>query len=296
MLIADTEFQQHQMVSADATLSVLTVGDVKAKPIICVHGFPDTPHTFEHQIQPLLDAGFRIILPFLRGYPPSSSGKGVNYSVRSLAADIEAIIDQFCDGKCYLLGHDWGAITSYALASIAYDKIEKMIVAAVPPFAALIRAGGDLQQAWRSRYALLFQLGAPMTAWMRRSHAQGLDWLWSYWSPSWQYSAKEIADVKHCLLQDGAMYAATQYYRQLFKDALLDRDFMQQLSGNIQVPTLVTQGLDDGCIGAEYFLSLEQFFDAPFELLQVPAAGHFMHRENPDCFNRAMLDFLIGEE
>ena len=295
MNIAGVTFRQSFFETNGSTLCVLSAGDKAAKPVVCVHGFPDTPHTFEHQISVLLEQGFRIVLPFLRGYPPSSTGKAIDYFPLRLAEDLLSVVDEYCGGKALLLGHDWGAMASYAAAHLSPEKIEKMLVAAVPPGGAFMRAGGDLKQAWRSRYAILFQFGSPMTAWMCKNNGQGIDWLWSYWSPSWHYSEKDIADVKHCLTQEGAMYAATEYYRQLFRGTIKDRSFMDALVAPIKVDTLLLQGRDDGCIGADFFDNLDEFFEASWQKTIIDGAGHFMHREKPEAFNQAMLSFFDSE-
>ena len=91
------------------------------------------------------------------------------------------------------------------------------------------------------------------------------------------------------------MYAATEYYRQLFKGTIKDRSFMQALTAPIKVDTLLCQGGDDDCIGPDFFENLDEFFEARWQKTIIDGAGHFMHREKPEAFNQAMLSFFGSE-
>ena len=271
-------------------------GEANAKPIVCLHGFPDTPHTFIYQFPVLLEAGYRLVVPFLRGYPPSQTGKGVDYYPTRLGEDLIEIIDQFCGGSAEVLGHDWGALSAYVAAQLDMTKITKMIVVAVPPFKVFETSFGDFAQIKRSRYALFFQLGPIANWWMRKNNCQGLDWLWSYWSPAWKYTEEDIQPLKDCLGQPQAMESATAYYRALVLRSFIDRSFMNLCMETIHVPTLLCQGSNDGCIGGEFFENADIAFEADYEKVVINNSGHFMHREQPEQFNQAMLKFLEGKE
>lgn len=291
-IIGKITFQEEYLSINDCCLMVLTAGALEGKPIICLHGFPDTPHTFEHQFQVLLDAGYRIIVPFMRGYAPSQSGAGLDYFPLRLSEDVIALIDHYTQGSAVILGHDWGAIAAYGAAQIAPEKITKMIVAAVPPFKAFEQTRGDMKQLWRSRYAMLFQCG-PLANWfMRRRNCAGLDWLWSYWSPTWRYTEADIQPLKDCLSQYGAMEAATGYYRAMLRGSIANSHYFTMLTSAVSVPTMVCRGLEDGCISPAFFEHLDGSFTASWQLLSIEGAGHFMHREKPDIFNHALLKYL----
>ncbi len=291
-IIGDVELEAQQVRVNGIHLTVLTAGNENAKPLLCLHGFPDTPDTFIHQYQVFIDAGYKIVAPYLRGYPPSETGKHVDYLPLRLGEDVVALIDEFCGGSAYMISHDWGAVAAYFANQIAPEKIKAMVASAVPPFKVFETSVGDIKQAWRSRYAIFFQLGCVANWWTRRNNLQGLDWLWGYWSPTWQYTLENIQPLKDCLGQAGAMEAATQYYRSMTWGAMTHKDFLQTLMAPIEVPCLMAQGSNDGCIGAEFFEDLTACFTGEWEKIVIEGGGHFMHREKPEPFNQAALKFL----
>jgi len=80
------------------------------RPVVLLHGFPDTGRLWRHQAPVLADAGFQVIVPDLRGYGRSDKPEAVAaYSMRILAGDVMAIFAALGVGKAHVVGHDWGA-------------------------------------------------------------------------------------------------------------------------------------------------------------------------------------------
>src|SRR5262245_60103212 len=77
---------------------------------LCLHGFPDSAHTWRHLLPMLADAGYRAVAPFLRGYAPSTVSPDDRYQVGVLGLDAIALHDALGgDGDAAIIGHDWGA-------------------------------------------------------------------------------------------------------------------------------------------------------------------------------------------
>ena len=66
--------------------------------VMLLHGFPDTAHTWSHQMQALAAAGYRVVAPFLRGYPPTEIPSDGYYDKATLASDIAALIEALGGG------------------------------------------------------------------------------------------------------------------------------------------------------------------------------------------------------
>ena len=79
---------------------------------LCLHGFPDTAHSFRHQMPMLADAGFHVVAPFMRGYAPTGAAPDGRYKIAALAEDALALIDALGASDAILFGHDWGAVRS----------------------------------------------------------------------------------------------------------------------------------------------------------------------------------------
>src|SRR5690606_35104397 len=76
---------------------------------LCLHGFPDSAHTWRHLLPELAAAGYRAVAPFLRGYAPTAVPADGYYQSGAVATDANALHDALGgDGDAVLIGHDWG--------------------------------------------------------------------------------------------------------------------------------------------------------------------------------------------
>src|SRR5687768_10783627 len=81
--------------------------------VIVAHGFPDHPPTFAPVIAGLAARGLDVVAPWMRGYVPSTTAGP--FDVDQLGADLLAVARALSAGRpAYLVGHDWGAIATYA--------------------------------------------------------------------------------------------------------------------------------------------------------------------------------------
>src|SRR5579872_1051858 len=85
--------------------------------VLCLHGFPDTAHSFRHQMPALADAGFHVVAPFMRGYAPSGPAPDGRYDIGALGEDAINLIDALGASDAVIFGHDWGAVASYEAAA-----------------------------------------------------------------------------------------------------------------------------------------------------------------------------------
>src|SRR4051812_47609508 len=86
--------------------------------VLMVHGFPDTPHTWDHARPALAAAGFRVVTPFTRGYAPTEIPAREAFDADTLARDLLALIPALGAETAYVVGHDWGAGASYSAAAL----------------------------------------------------------------------------------------------------------------------------------------------------------------------------------
>lgn len=263
---------------------------------LCLHGFPDHARSFRHQMAPLAEAGYRVVVPFMRGYAPTSPAPDGNYQTASLARDAAALIDALGSEKAVVFGHDWGGIAAYGAALIAPDKIEKLVAAAVPYGPSFITQFlGSYAQLKRSWYMYFFQTPTADGT-VANDDFAFIRNLWLDWSPGWEFPEEEMDALRVTFAKPGVLEAALAYYRFMFNPALqdpalADEQNMQQFAP-ITVPTLYLHGLKDGCIGPELASGMEAVFPAGLKTVMIDGAGHFLHQDRPDLVNRAVLEFL----
>lgn len=287
---------EHGTVDAnDINFATLSLGPSDGPLALCLHGFPDTAHTWRHLLPRLAEAGYRAVAPFTRGYAPTGTAPDGVYQTGALAADANALHEALGgDDRAVIIGHDWGAPSAYGAAGSAPDRWRAVVGMAVPPGDALGTAFvTNLDQIQRSWYMFLFQHPLADLLVPAADHAL-IARLWEQWSPG--YDAEiDVANVRESLATPESVHAALGYYRATLGDGpRAERyDAAQRAAGAVPPqPTLYLHGANDGCIGADVFEVAAA--NAPdhvrFEL--IDAAGHFLHLEQPDVVNELVLDFL----
>ena len=138
-------------VADDVTLRVRTGGT--GPPVVLLHGHPRT-HTTWHRVAPLLvDAGYTVVCPDLRGYgqsskPPTTADHSP-YSKRAMAGDVLSLMRNLGHERFAVVGHDRGSYVAMRLAMDAPDAVSRLAVLdCVPIGEALARAGTRFATAW----------------------------------------------------------------------------------------------------------------------------------------------------
>ena len=267
---------------------------------VCLHGFPDDAGSMVPVLDALSEAGYTAVAPYMRGYAPTDPAPDGEYTVRALGTDATALLaataDRFdCDGDRVLVGHDWGAVATYAAAAAKPGAMDRLVAMAVPPrFNALLTRYP--RQALRSWYMWFFQVpGAPERA-LRWRDFEFVEFLWGLWSPGWDYSRSRIESVKSTFARGDTVEHALEYYRQIMGSSLKELVTSGPPSPDerptIEVPALLVTGARDGSIGTELFDEADRAFDGPCRVLRVKEAGHFMHQERPSLVGDEVRRFL----
>jgi pimeloyl-ACP methyl ester carboxylesterase len=274
-------------------LAYLSVGD--GPLALCLHGFPDTAHTWRHLMPRLAEAGFRAVAPFQRGYAPSAVPADGRYQTGVLALDALALHEALGgDDHAVIIGHDWGAAATYGAATTQPERWRRVVAMAVPPGPALAAAFlGNVDQLKRSWYMFFFQ--HPLADHVVQANDLAfIDMIWRDWSPGY-HADGDVALVKESLRDPANLAAALGYYRATLGAGLRD-PALDEIEGNIQVappqPTLYLHGRDDGCIGTEVAESARAMVGANVTIELVDDAGHFLHVEQPDVVGRRIVKFL----
>jgi pimeloyl-ACP methyl ester carboxylesterase len=276
---------------ADVSLACSVSGAPGAPLVILTHGFPDDASTFDAQVPALVAAGFRCVTPTLRGYSPSGLSRGNRYDAAALGRDLVGLADHYSPrAKARLVGHDWGAVASFAAAAIAPERCSHLVSLAVPHGRALL-ANASAAQLRRSWYMGFFQLPRLAEARLIRDDHALIDEIWRDWSPSYRASGAEMRRVKQAI--SGREPEVLAYYRALLSPSALLGDARKLLLAKTRVPALHLHGEDDGCVGVECARGAERWYLDAYAMKRIAGAGHFLQREKPDEINAALLDFLV---
>lgn len=283
---------QRDITANDLRFATLEMGE--GPLVLLLHGFPDNAHSWEKQMPVLASAGYRVVAPFLRGYPPSEI-PGIGYfDLATLATDIKCLIDALNAGRpCFLVGQDWGAAIGYAVLAAYPQWIKRAVILAVPhPVEVRRTIRKSPKHVLRSFHWFLFQLPWLPETLCRANDFAFIEFLWKLWSPAYDDRA-HVTQIKRMLAQPGAMQAALAYYRAMMNPKKADpalADVTARLNDAIATPTRVLCGSRD--MRREMLPRQRDLFAGPYEWGIVEGAGHFLHREKPAEVSAAILDWL----
>lgn len=261
----------------------------KGEPIFFLHGFPDYYESFYYQMEYFASHGYEVFAPALRGYEPSSIPSNFDYYLVSLVEDFIEQLNTLKLERVHLVGHDWGAIITYAVSSSWPDRLISATAISVPYLknilAKLMKYPSQVMKSW---YILFFQVpGLSESLFMFRDFAL-LEKLYKDWSPYWEQRENYLQKIKKIFLEPQVLNSALSYYRCLADfQSKKGKESLELLRQKIETPIMIIYGLEDGSLDARLYESLftrEDFLVTP-KIHAIAQAGHFVHLEKPETVN-----------
>lgn len=277
---ADVEHRRVQ-VANDVSLHVVHAGS--GRPVVLLHGFPQFWWAWRYQITALVDAGFHVIVPDLRGYNDSDKPHDVAaYRMSELVSDVRAVIENFGYAKVDLVGHDWGGAIAFRFVAEHPDMVDRLIIMNCPHPTAFSRELRTLEQLRRSWYMFAFQLpwlpewrlGQPDIA---TRTFRGLSRRREHFPP------EVVARFRDAMMKPGARRAMLNYYRAARKP-------LPKLAP-ITHPTRIIWGMEDSALSPALLNDLEPLIPG-VDIQRVPNASHWVQEDAPERVNELMLEFL----
>jgi pimeloyl-ACP methyl ester carboxylesterase len=248
--------------------------------VLLLHGFPDTPHTWDGVMPRLAAKGFRTVAPFMRGYRPTALPPR-DADLETIARDALGLIEALGERSAVIVGHDWGAPAAYGAASIAPERVRKLFALAVPHPAGMRRTP---RSAWGVRHFFAYRMPGAARRFARNDFA-ALRAIRKRWSPDWTPSDAELAPVRECFADPASLEAAMGYYR------ALPLSVPAHLRQRVAVETVVFAGTSDTLFPREDYERARRMFARDYVFAELPG-GHFLHREHPDGFAERLMAHL----
>lgn len=249
--------------------------------VVLLHGFPDTPAGWGGTAASLNAAGYRTVVPYLRGYHPETISEDRGYRREELAQDPIWLLDALEEQSAVIIGHDWGAALAYGAATFAPERVRAVCAVAIPHPNTLRPTPSLL---WGGRHFLTLRL--PTGAWLaRKNDFAYIDTLMRRWAPHWSGDGRDatLSEVKRAFADPVVLDGALAYYR------------AQRPGGapRLTQPALIVGGTTD-IVPAELFHRTPAFCDGTCEVLVIDGAGHWPHREDASQFEERLIGFLDG--
>ncbi len=287
---------QREVVANGLRFACLEAGE--GPLVLLLHGFPDNAQTWERQLPALVEAGFRVVAPNLRGYPPTAIPADGYYDRATLANDVKGLIEALNGGApAYLVAQDWGAAIAWGVLGAYPELVRRAVILAVPHPVEIRRTlRRSPRHVIRSFHWFLFQLPWLPERLCRAFDFAFIGFLWWLWSPRYDDRA-HVAQIKRMLAHPGAVEATLGYYRAAFGRSHRDpalAALIPLLDRPTPVPTLAICGSRD--MRRELLARQRGLFTGPYQWTVVDGAGHFLHREKSSQINQLVLDWLKQDE
>lgn len=270
------------------TLHAAEAGPEDGPLVILLHGFPEFWFCWHRQIGPLVQAGFRVLAPDMRGYNLSDKPEGIAaYDLDQLAADVIGLADRLGRKRFFLVGHDWGGIAGWWIAQNYPDRVEKFVsISAGHP--AQWREGMETNPAQhkKSRYVRIMQVPFLPEFGMRVQNYAPLAQAIQSTTRKGAVSAADVARYREAWSQKGAMTAMMNYYRAIYR-----RRFPDMASYRIKPPTLLIWGAKD-IYGEPELVDASIAMCDSGRMVQLDNATHWTLADEPERVNALLLEFL----
>src|SRR5436309_14238235 len=269
-------------------------------PVILLHGFPDDARAWDAVAPPLVAAGHRVLVPYLRGYGPTRFLDPAEPRMAQQAAIGQDVLD-FMDAlglvAAALAGYDWGGRAACIAAILAPERVRALVtiggynvqntLAPSPP------APVAQERAYWYQWYFNTERGR---AGLEKNRRELCKLLWREWSPTWKFDDAEFERTAPSFDNPDFVPVVIHSYRHRHGNAAGDPrlDAIERrlaARAPITVPALILHGGDDAVsllrAGKERAL-----FSAGTEERVVPGCGHFMPREKPQAVVDALLKVL----
>jgi pimeloyl-ACP methyl ester carboxylesterase len=282
-------------------LHLHTVEQGSGPLVVFCHGFPELGYSWRHQLEPLVDAGYRVAIPDMLGFGDSSQPAEVEaYSAANIAGGLLGLVDALGESEAVFVGHDWGAGVVWHIARVHPERVRAVVGMSVP-FAP--PAPAEPTKIFRRRlgegfYILWFQesgvADAALMVDVRRTLTTP-----HVWTAAWAADDEQPRLPRYLTEDELAVYVDTftrtgvtgglNYYRNI------DRNWAAEVAlgdRKITVPAMFLTGSKDP---VRQFMPAERMREWVPDLRAehvIEGAGHWVQQQYPDEVNSALTDFL----
>lgn len=295
-----TSFAALKQVEAGAlNVGYAETGPVDGAAVILLHGWPYDIHSFV-AVAPLLAAkGYRVIVPYLRGYGTTrflSNETMRNGQQSVVAVDIIALMDALEIKKPILAGFDWGARTADIVAALWPDRCRGIVSVSGyligNPGASTQPLPPQAELQWWYQYYFATERGRTGYDRYRRDFAK---LIWKTASPKWNFDDATFDRSAGAFDNPDHVDIVIHNYRWrlgLVKGESKFDELERQLAAapTISVPTITLEGDANGAPHAEASTYRQKFSGPYAHRLITGGVGHNLPQEAPDAFADAIVD------
>lgn len=276
-------------------------GPAAGDPILLLHGFPYSPRGYDEIATALAARGYRVIVPYLRGYGPTrfnSPDTLRSGQQAALAQDLLDLMDALALPKAALCGYDWGGRAACIVAALWPERVRCLVTG--DGYNLQNIPGSTQPQAPETEHRLWYQyyFHTPRgVEGLTKNRRDLCELLWKLWSPTWAKGPERYPLSAPVFDNPDFVEVVIHSYRHRFMYAPGDPAlaWMEEAltrQPSISVPTISLCGADDGVGPAEEIDEDIEHFSGFYERRVLAGVGHNIPEEAPEATLKALLDLL----
>ncbi len=276
-------------------------GGADGAPVFLMHGWPYDPRCYDAVIALLVDAGARVIVPYLRGFGPTRflhQSTPRSGQQAALGNDLRELMDALCVDRAVLAGYDWGGRAACIVAALWPERVGGLVTVNSYnlqniPAAGMPAAPGQEHRLW---YQWYFQMQRGRAG-IEANGRELCRLLWQLWSPHWPFDTETFERSAASFDNPDFVAVTIHSYRHRYGNAAGDpelEEIEQRLASQpkVTVPTIALQGEADGVHPPESSAHHAAFFTGPYQRRVLPRIGHNPPQEDPKTFADAVLEMM----
>ena len=271
-------------------IGFLEAGPADGRVVILLHGWPSDVHDYDDVVPPLAAAGYRVLVPWLRGFGPTrflDAATPLSGQQAALGADVRDFMDAMGILNAILVGYDWGGRAACVVAALWPERVSALVAITgygIHDIAANARPAAA-EQEHRYWYQWYFHTDRGRSG-LAANREELTRLLWRLWSPHMAFDEAKLRATTSSFDNPDFVDVTIQSYRHRYGDAAGDPTYdalEAQLAGQpaIDVPTIVLHGEEDGVGAPATSIPRDRLFKRLIERRQIPRVGHFLSREAP---------------
>jgi pimeloyl-ACP methyl ester carboxylesterase len=267
-------------------------------PVFLMHGWPYDPRCYDEVVPPLVAAGCRAIVPYLRGFGATrflAADTPRSGQQAALGNDLRELMDALGVARAVLAGYDWGGRAACIVATLWPERVRGLVTGNgynIQDIAAAAKPAVPAQE-HRFWYQYYFHTERGRVA-LEQNRRPLCRYIWQIWSPNWAFD--DATYERSAVSFDNPDFVAVtiQSYRHRFGYAPGDpalEPIEQRLAAQpkINVPTIVLHGETDGIQPPPASESHGRFFSGPYERRVLAKVGHNPPQEASQAVAEAIL-------
>ncbi len=274
-------------------------GNPGGAPVVLLHGWPYDPRCYDDVVPPLVAAGCRVIVPYLRGFGATrflSVDTLRSGQQAALGNDLRELLDALGIARATLAGYDWGGRAACVVAALWPERVRGLVTGNGYNIQNIAASAKPVAPAQEHRFWYQYYFHTERgRAGLEQNRRALCRYIWQIWSPDWAFD--DATYEKSAVSFDNPDFVAVtiQSYRHRFGYAAGDpalEPIEQRLATQpaITVPTIVLHGASSGIQPPAGSEAHARLFAGPYQRRVLPKIGHNLPQEAPQAVAEAILE------